>query len=153
MMIRSAASEADIGDVRSLFREYAEWLAVDLSFQNFEEELAALPGDYAPPGGRLLIAVEESRVAGCVALRGWADDICEMKRLYVRPEFRGTGLGRRLVLAIMDEARTIGYRRMRLDTLPQMGEAHRLYESLGFVETEPYRYNPIAGSRFLEREL
>lgn len=132
-----------------MLREYAAWLEVDLCFQNFEAELAALPGDYAPPRGRLLIA----EGAGCVALRAIDDEICEMKRLYLRPQHRGSGLGRCLVKAIIDEARGIGYRRMRLDTMPKMASAQHLYASLGFCEIEPYRYNPEPGARFLELEL
>src|SRR5882724_13239953 len=149
MTIRHAEGAADIDTIRRLFHEYLEWLGVDLSFQNFEEEVAGLPGDYAPPSGRLLIA----DAAGCIALRRLDDEICEMKRLFVRPEFRGSGLGRRLALAILDGARAAGYRRIRLDTLPQMGAAHQLYESLGFSEIGPYRHNPIAGTRFLEKAL
>ena len=132
-----------------MLREYAAWLQVDLCFQNFEQELAGLPGDYAPPRGRLLIA----EGAGCIALRPIDDDICEMKRLYVRPEHRGSGLGRRLVQAIIDEARSIGYRRMRLDTMPVMDKAQALYASFGFREIEAYRYNPEPGARFLELDL
>jgi len=132
-----------------MLREYAAWLEVDLRFQNFEEELAALPGDYAAPRGRLLIAED----AGCVALRPIDEETCEMKRLYVRPEHRGSGLGRRLILAIMEEARAIGYARMRLDTMPKMDSAQRLYASLGFRDIPAYRYNPEPGARFLEADL
>ena len=148
MTIRPATL-ADLDLIRVMLREYAAWLQVDLCFQNFEEELAGLPGEYAPPRGRLLIA----EGSGCVALRALEEGICEMKRLYVRPEHRGSGLGRRLVTAIIDEARGMGYRRMRLDTMPQMGNAQRLYESLGFREIGAYRFNPEAGARFLELEL
>jgi GNAT superfamily N-acetyltransferase len=148
-MIIRPASLADLDEIRVLLREYAAWLEVDLRFQNFEEELAGLPGEYAAPRGCLLIADG----AGCVALRRIDDETCEMKRLYVRPEQRGSGLGRRLVLAIIEEARGIGYRRMRLDTMPKMGGAQRLYESLGFRDIAAYRYNPEAGARFLELEL
>jgi ribosomal protein S18 acetylase RimI-like enzyme len=148
MTIRPATLE-DLDEIRVMLREYAAWLEVDLCFQNFEEELAGLPGDYAPPRGRLLIA----EGAGCVALRAIDDEICEMKRLYVRPEHRGSGLGRRLVTSIIGEARGIGYRRMRLDTMPKMDRAQGLYASLGFREIEAYRYNPEPGARFLELEL
>jgi len=148
MMIR-AASTTDLDEIRVMLRAYAAWLEVDLCFQNFEEELAGLPGEYAAPGGRLLIA----EGAGCVALRRIDDEICEMKRLYVRPEHRGSGLGRRLVLAIIEQARVIGYRRMRLDTMPKMDSAQGLYASLGFRGIAPYRYNPEPGARFLELEL
>ncbi len=154
-VIRLAASAQDILDIRQLLREYEAWLGTDLCFQDFENELAELPGTYAPPSGRLLIAMAApgTRSAGCVALRPFDQSICEMKRLFVRADFRGTGLGRRLALAIIDEARAIGYRKMRLDTLPQQREAHQLYASLGFREIEPYRPNPVAGSLFLELDV
>ena len=152
MIIRPAAP-ADLPEIRRMFREYADWVAVDLSFQNFEDELSGLPGNYAPPGGCLLIAEMDGRAAGCVALRAFDGAVCEMKRLFVRDGFRGSGLGRRLALAILDEARQIGYRRIRLDTLPQMGAAHELYRSLGFREIDPYRYNPVPGTRYLELKI
>jgi putative acetyltransferase len=158
LLIRSVVSAVDIVEIRGLLREYELETGTDLCFQNFEEELAGLPGSYAPPSGRLLIAMalsggSESRPAGCVALRPLDAEICEMKRLFVRADFRGTGLGRRLAMAIIAEARAIGYRKLRLDTLPQQADAHRLYASLGFHEIGPYRPNPIAGSRFLELDL
>ena len=145
MTIRPATI-SDLDEIRTMLREYAAWLEIDLCFQNFEQELAALPGEYAPPGGRLLIADG----AGCVALRPIDDEICEMKRLYVRPEHRGTGLGRSLILAIIGEARVAGYGRMRLDTMPKMDSAQRLYAGLGFRDIPAYRYNPEPGARFLE---
>src|ERR1035437_1890890 len=148
MTIRPA-SFTDLDEIRAMLREYAAWLEVDLCFQNFEQELAGLPGDYAPPRGRLSIA----EGAGCVALRPIDDETCEMKRLYVRPEYRGTGLGRRLIVAIIEEARGIGYARMRLDTMPKMDSAQRLYASLGIREIEACRYNPEPGARFLEATL
>jgi N-acetylglutamate synthase-like GNAT family acetyltransferase len=148
MTIRPA-SLADLDEIRAMLREYAAWLEVDLCFQNFEQELAGLPGDYQPPRGRLLLA----QGAGCVALRSIDEEICEMKRLYVRPQHRGSGLGRRLVLAVIEEARSIGYRRMRLDTMPKMDSAQKLYASLGFREIAAYRYNPEPGARFLELDL
>jgi len=148
MTIRPASSE-DLDEIRVMLREYAAWLEVDLCFQNFEQELAGLPGDYAPPRGRLLIA----EGAGCVALRPIDEETCEMKRLYLRPEHRGSGLGRRLVMAIIEEARSIGYRRIRLDTMPKMDSAQKLYASIGFRDIEAYRYNPEPGARFLELDL
>jgi GNAT superfamily N-acetyltransferase len=140
--------------VRELFREYADSLGVDLSFQGFEDELARLPGEYEPPRGAILLACEGDDAAGCVALRPLEPAcICELKRLYVRPASRAGGLGRALTLAAIDEARRLGYARMRLDTLPSMGAARRLYARLGFREIEPYRFNPIVGTQFLELDL
>jgi putative acetyltransferase len=138
---------------RTLFREYQQSLGVDLCFQNFEQELASLPGDYAPPSGRLLLARSGLEVAGCVALRKIGEGLCEMKRLYVRDAFRGQGLGRKLAEAILAEARRIGYRKMRLDTLPSMRAAIPLYRSLGFSEIAPYTVNPVEGALFVEKEL
>ena len=153
MDVIEAHSESYVDDVRAIFKEYADWLGFDLCFQDFDRELAELPGDYAPPSGRLFLAMSEGKIAGCVALRQLSPGICEMKRLYVREAFRGKGLGRTLATAVIDEARKIGYKRMRLDTLPSMAAAIRLYESLGFVEIEPYRENPIEGARFMEIAL
>ena len=152
-IIRAAQTPPDVVQAKALFREYASGLGVDLCFQNFDAELAALPGDYVPPTGRLLLAFEAGDPAGCVALRRISDDICEMKRLYVRPQFRGTGLGRRLAIEIMAQARQIGYQRLRLDTLPMMKEAIAMYRSLGFHEIGPYRPNPVEGSLFMEVDL
>lgn len=154
MNLRQAESDAEIEQARGLFQEYAAWLEVDLCFQNFDRELRGLPGDYAPPSGRLLLASEDQELVGCVALRRLGEDICEMKRLYLRPQFRGRGLGRELAIAIIDAARSIGYKRMRLDTLArQMTQAVAMYRSLGFVEIEPYYENPTEGTLYLELAL
>jgi len=153
MRIVHAISTEDMSIVRALFAEYAASLGFELGFQDFDRELAGLPGTYAPPDGRLLLAVADGRVAGCVALRRLEDDACEMKRLYVRPGHRGPGIGRALAKAIIAEARKIGYARMRLDTLPSMREAIGLYRALGFTPIAPYRHNPIEEAMFLELEL
>lgn len=148
-----ASSEQQVSIARELFLEYAASLGFDLGFQDFERELDELPGEYAPPEGRLLLAVVGTRPAGCVALRKIDKGICEMKRLYVRPEFRAQGVGRALATAIVDDARRIGYARMRLDTVPGMDAAIGLYNSLGFQSIAPYRYNPIEGAIFMELAL
>lgn len=151
--IRRAGGESDLAVSRKLFQEYAAWIGIDLSFQNFDEELKRLPGDYAPPGGVLLIAWAEARPAGCVAVRRIDDRDCEMKRLYVRDVFRGLSAGERLAREAIEWARAASYRRMLLDTLPSMRSAHRLYERLGFVEIPAYRFNPVEGTRFMALEL
>lgn len=149
-----ASSDDDIARARELFREYETWIQTDLCFQSFEQELAELPGKYAPPDGRLLLAFHDGQLAGCVALRKLGEGVCEMKRLFVRPDFHGRGLGRRLIDEVVKEAREIGYQRMRLDTLPpRMNKAIALYRRLGFKEIEPYYDNPVAGALFMELQL
>lgn len=151
--IHHAESPNSLKLVRELFLEYAHSLDVDLCFQDFSQELSDLPGKYARPAGRLLLASEHGNALACGALRPNDDDVCEMKRLYVRPAARGKGLGVALIGELVKEARVIGYQRMRLDTLPSMTKAIALYRSLGFTEVAPYRYNPIPGSLFLEIDL
>ena len=153
LIIEPAQTIEFIGEIRNLFIEYASYLAVDLEFQNFEEELNTLPGEYAPPKGSILLAYYKDNIAGCVALRQFQDDVCEMKRLYVRPKFRGKKIGKALSKKIIQKAREIGYKRMRLDTLPFMKEAIMLYSDLGFQKIKPYRYNPFEGAKFFELKL
>ena len=149
-----AEEQAQIDYVRTLFREYASSLGFSLCFQSFDAELAGLPGEYSPPEGQLLLAFCDSIPAGCVALRKLEDGICEMKRLYIRPEFRGRGLGRDLVLALIEQARQSMYGKMRLDTIAaSMAEAVGLYRSLGFRDIPPYCRNPISGAIYLELDL
>jgi putative acetyltransferase len=157
-LIEAVVGGTALATVRVLMREYAAFLGVDLGFQGFEEELAGLPGKYAPPGGALFLASVRMRsggteAAGIVAVRPLQDDCCEMKRLFVRPEFRGYGLGRALALRAMDEARTLGYARMRLDTLERLEEAVALYGSFGFARIAPYCENPLPGAMFWEKTL
>ena len=151
--ILEVKTKDELLDARQLFEEYASSLEISLDFQDFDRELVNLPGDYAPPDGCLLIALLEGAVTGCVALRKFNASICEMKRLYLRPQFRGLRIGRTLCEAVIDRARKIGYERMRLDTLPSMKIARGLYESLGFREIEPYRPNPVEGASFMELVL
>ena len=139
----------DVETVRTLFLEYARSLGVDLSFQKFDEEVATLPGDYDP----ILIARWNGEVAGCIAMHPFGEGACEMKRLYVRPEYRGHGIARSLAETLIEIARERGFRAMRLDTLPMMKPAMALYESLGFVDVDAYRFNPIEGSRYMELTL
>ena len=155
MTIETVAADdlARLGEVRRLFEEYAASLAIDLSFQNFAGELASLPGDYAPPGGALMLAQIDAASAGCVAVRRLDQACCEMKRLFIRPAFQQSGYGRLLAEAAIDWARGAGYQRMRLDTLPTMAAAQRMYLRLGFVDVPAYRFNPIPGSRFMEKAL
>ncbi len=151
--IEDAHTEPLLEAARGLFREYAASLDIDLCFQGFDAELAGLPGDYMPPRGRLLVASFEGAPVGCGALRPLEGDACEMKRLYVRPGFRGLKVGRLLVERLCSEARTAGYKRIRLDTLPSMNEARVLYESLGFRRIDAYTFNPVPGAIFLELAL
>jgi putative acetyltransferase len=157
IVLRCADTPALLAEAREIFREYARSLDVDLCFQDFEAELAGLPGDYAAPTGHLLLAFVDGKLAGCGAMRALADadyaNACEMKRLYVRPAFRGLGLGRTLAQALLDEARRIGYSSMLLDTLDDMESARELYATLGFAEIPPYYYNPLAGAHYLRAEL
>jgi ribosomal protein S18 acetylase RimI-like enzyme len=149
----AAHSQDRLHSIRELFREYADSLELDLCFQNFQDELATLPGKYAPPAGRLLLALDGEAVAGCVALRPIDPQIAEMKRLYVRPAFRGKGTGKLLAQTIIEEARRIGYARIRLDTLATMPKAISLYRSLGFGDIPPYYDNPSGSAKFMELKL
>lgn len=150
-------SDEHLAVTRGIFREYANSLGIDLEFQNFNAELASLPGTYAAPGGHLMLAFVDGELAGCGAFRGLADvdypNACEMKRLYVRPAFRRFGLGRLMAQALLDEARRAGYSATLLDTLDDMEAARGLYTSLGFEEIPPYYFSPIAGSHYLKAEL
>ena len=149
----SVKSAQDLEHIRVLFKEYADSLGFDLDFQDFQEELDGLPGEYSPAEGCLLLAKDGRQIIGCVALRKIDRKTCEMKRLYVRPDFRGKGIGRALSQKIIDEARRIGYTKMRLDTIPTMKQANALYTSFGFKKIKPYRYNPIKGALFMELNL
>lgn len=150
----NATSMADVASVRELFQEYAQSLGFSLCFQSFDKELAGLPGEYAPPDGRLLLVKYDGETAGCVALHKLSPGTCEMKRLYLRPKFRGKGLGRAMAERVISEARTIGYQRMRLDTVePVMKDAVALYRRLGFKQIAPYCANPIEGALYMELEL
>ena len=154
MEVFQANTQEDIDQARTLFEEYAAGLGISLCFQNFDDELKSLPGNYAPPDGRLLLATEGMDLAGCIALRKSGPGICEMKRLFVRPAFRSKGLGKVLVDAIIAEARHIGYKQMRLDTIPGlMDRAIALYQSIGFSEIEPYYPNPVADVKYMQLDL
>ncbi|HEU4387699.1 MAG TPA: GNAT family N-acetyltransferase [Blastocatellia bacterium] len=153
LSILQAETEDDVATVRDLFREYQRWVNIDLGFQDFESEVANLPGPYAAPAGRLLLAKLGGAAVGCIALQPRNKDECEMKRLYVRAESQGKGVGRQLVDHLISEARRLGYRRIVLDTLPVMATAQRMYESLGFKEIQAYRYNPVPGARYLALDL
>jgi carbonic anhydrase len=151
--IVQAQSNEHIETIRRLFLEYAGSLGIDLGFQDFDNELAGLPGAYAPPDGRLYLAIEGTRPAGCSGIKKISTELCELKRLYVCPLFRGKGIGRHLVLAAVKDAREIGYKKMRLDSLPSMRRALDLYRSMGFKPIEPFYNNPVAGAVFLELNL
>lgn len=153
LKIIKAETPNDIDTIRSLFLEYAAAIGIDLGFQGFVEELKSLPGKYSPPEGELLLLFFEDKPAGCIALRKLDAGICEMKRLYVKPEFRGYKIGRKLAEVIITEAKNRGYDLMRLDTLSSMTEARNLYKSLGFYEIEPYYYNPVENPVFMELRL
>ena len=153
-MIIQAETAEHTEETRRLFREYEAWLGIDLCFQSFEEELANLPGKYAAPSGRLFLGYVGEKIAGCVALRKLDDGVCEMKRLFVREGFRGSGLGKTLIEHLINEARSIGYRKMRLDTLPdKMPKAVELYRTHGFREIAPYYENPHKTTLFMEKDL
>lgn len=151
--IVQAATAERVGMARELFLEYAKWLDIDLCFQGFDDELATLPGTYAPPRGRLLLALVDDMPAGCVALRPLAADTAELKRLYVREKWRGRGIGRLLAERLVADARYIGYARIQLDSLPTMTAAAALYRSLGFVSREPYYDTPLVHTVFMELDL
>lgn len=153
LTITPALDETDVETARTLLLEYAASLEVDLAYQDFQREVASLPGDYAPPRGCLLLARNGTSALACVGVRPLDDAVCEMKRLYVRPEARGTGLGRQLTMAAIDFGRVAGYRAMRLDTLPSMTSAQSLYASLGFRKIAPYRASPVVGNVFMELAL
>lgn len=153
LTIRQAIFPADRDAVTSIFREYVTSPSVSLDFQGYEAEFASLPGNYAPPEGRLLLACEGSAVLGCAALRRIDAASCEMKRVYVRPAARGRHLGRQLVEALVAEAKLAGYSRICLDVLPEFVAAQELYASLGFRPSEPVSFNPVPGTQFLARSL
>ncbi len=142
-----------ISKAKVLFQEYSESLGFDLSFQGFDEEMDRFPAQYSPPTGALFLALSETRSIGCVGVRFLEEGVCEMKRLYVRPNFRGSNVGRGLSEAAIQAGKTLGYERMRLDTLSSMAPANRLYKRLGFVEIEPYRHNPLEGAIYFELNL
>lgn len=151
--LKEAHSQEQLEHIRVLFREYEKSLGFTLDFQDFEKEMTGLPGEYGMPAGRLFLAVWEGEIVGCAGLRKLDADTSEMKRMYVRPAFRGKGIGRALAQLLISEARRIGYKRMRLDTITTMHEAIRLYTSLGFYEIEAYRFNPLPNAHFMELRL
>jgi len=145
--------QEDIEIAQTLLREYEIFIGIDLCFQNFQEEIAFLPGNYGPPNGCFLVARVNHKPAGCVALRRNLEGICEMKRLYVREEFQGMGLGKRLVAEIIEAAKELGYSYLRLDTLPFMEKAQKIYKDFGFYDIDPYTYHPVEGTRYMELKL
>jgi GNAT superfamily N-acetyltransferase len=157
------ATTADVPDVREMMREYVEWIALDLAFQEIDEELAGLPGEYAPPGGALFVATDGKELVAMIGLRPLHERASpaearsakagEMKRLFVRPAARGQGLAKQLIARVLDEARRLGYAEIRLDTLPMMGDAQALYAAMGFADIEAYYDTPIAGTRFMAKRL
>ncbi len=149
LALSSPATPTELERLRELFREYQRSIGTDLCFQNFEEELATLPGAYAPPGGRLYLGTSSSDAVCCAGLRPCDNGVAEMKRLYVRPAYRGQGLGLILAKTIIADAKSMGYARLVLDTLPSMNAAQAMYEALGFRDIEPYTFNPIAGTRYM----
>ncbi len=151
--ISEAATAGQLESAKEMVLEYARSLEFDLDFQDFEEEVSRFPGEYAPPGGRILLALSGGEAAGIVAMHRSSPGVCEMKRLFVRPRFRGLGIGKALALRIIEESRKVGYSKMRLDTLSSMKEATALYLSLGFYEIEPYRFNPLGDAVFMELTL
>jgi putative acetyltransferase len=151
--IRTAVLPNELRIIKGLFQEYADSLNFELDFQDFREELATLPGKYAPPLGCILVAKENGETVGCVAVRPLGEEICEMKRLYVKPLHRGKRIGRDLALAIIDEAKRLGYKAMRLDTVVEMREASALYRALGFQPIDAYCYNPLPGAMYFELKL
>jgi ribosomal protein S18 acetylase RimI-like enzyme len=153
LVIKQALTEKQNKHAKNLFIEYTNHLGIDLNFQNFKEELRTFPGHYTPPEGCVLLAYYKNKPVGCVALRKFKDDICEMKRLYIRPKFRRKNIGKTLSTTIIQKSKEMGYKFMRLDTLPFMKEAINLYLALGFEEIQPYRYNPIENSKFYELKL
>lgn len=153
MELIQAVTKEQINIAKDLFLEYAKSLDFELCFQDFDKELTELPGEYSPPDGRLFLVKLDDKFAGCIALRKLEQGICEMKRLYVRPEFRGLSIGKKLAYKLVEEAKAIGYKKMRLDTVPSMQTAQKLYYAMGFKEIQPYRTNPVPGVKYMELEL
>jgi len=151
LLVKSAYQ--DIDKVKLLFKEYTDFLGIDLGFQNYDEEFRNLPGDYGPPSGRLYIAEYDGQLAGCIAMHPYGDAGCEMKRLYVRPEFRGKGIASALIGKIVSDAGDLGYQSIVLDTLPFLHDSIALYRKLGFYEIEPYRFNPVEGSLYFRLDI